>query len=81
MSNNGSYDRAIADYTQAIRLNPNIRDVFYNRAYAYTAKHDYDKAIADYAEAIRRAPATPGLILAAVWPTKPRAKRRRPPPI
>ncbi len=45
------YDRAIADYDEAvIRLNEDA--TAYNRGNAYAAKHLYDRAIADYDEAI-----------------------------
>jgi tetratricopeptide (TPR) repeat protein len=46
------YDRAIADYTDAIRLEPNFAHAFYNRGTAYQVKRDYDHAIADYTDAI-----------------------------
>jgi lipoprotein NlpI len=49
---NGNYDRAITDYSEAIRLNP--APVFFTRrGYVYHAKGEYDRAIADYNEAIR----------------------------
>jgi tetratricopeptide (TPR) repeat protein len=51
------YDRAIADYTEAIRLNPNDAFAFCARGNAYyTGKKDYDRAIADYSEAVRFKP-------------------------
>ncbi|MDR0456536.1 MAG: tetratricopeptide repeat protein [Treponema sp.] len=51
----GDYDRAIADYTQTIRLDPKWAGaiVYYQRGNAYSNKYDYDRAIADYSEAIR----------------------------
>ena len=52
----GDYDRAIADYTEAIRLDPKFADAYYERGAAYSAKGDYDRAIADYTEAIRLNP-------------------------
>lgn len=52
----GNYDRAIADYDQAIRLKPNDADSFINRAITYRKKGDYDRAIADYDEAISLKP-------------------------
>ena len=45
-------DRAIRDFSQAIRLRPNS-DLFANRGLAYFNKSDYDHAIQDYDEAIR----------------------------
>jgi len=47
------YDRAIADYSEAIRLDRNYAFAFNNRGLAYATKGDYDRAIPDYNEAIR----------------------------
>jgi tetratricopeptide (TPR) repeat protein len=49
----GDYDRAIADYTQAIRIDPNHAKAYNNRGAAYADKRDNDRAIADYTQAIR----------------------------
>jgi tetratricopeptide (TPR) repeat protein len=49
----GDYDRAIADLTQAIRLDPNNVYAYYMRGSAYHEKKDYDRAIADFTQAIR----------------------------
>lgn len=40
----GNYDRAIQDYNEAIRLNPNYVDAFNDRGNAYFDKKDYDRA-------------------------------------
>jgi len=48
----GEYDKAIADYDQAIRLNPKYAWAYHNRGYAWYGKGEYDKAIADYDKAI-----------------------------
>jgi tetratricopeptide (TPR) repeat protein len=50
------YDRAIADYTEAIRIDPKNSASFNSRANAYSGKGDRDRAIADYDEAIRLNP-------------------------
>ena len=55
-STKGQYDRAIADYDQAIRLNPSHGIAFYNRGYAWRAKGEYDRSIADYDQAIQLDP-------------------------
>ena len=47
-----SIDKAIADYTEAIRLNPKDAKAYYNRGLVYVKKGDHDKAIADFTEAI-----------------------------
>jgi tetratricopeptide (TPR) repeat protein len=50
------YDRAIEDFDQAIRLNPNYALAFVNRGGAYSAKGQYDRAIEDFDQAIRLNP-------------------------
>src|SRR5437016_1925492 len=50
------YDQAIADYSEAIRLDPKNADIYSRRGTAYQLKSDYDRAIADYSEAIRLDP-------------------------
>jgi lipoprotein NlpI len=52
----GDYDRAITEYSEAIRLDPNYAMAFNARGIAYRAKRDYDRAIADYDQAIRLNP-------------------------
>jgi tetratricopeptide (TPR) repeat protein len=47
------YDRAIADYSEAIKIDPEKSSYYYFRGDAYKAKQDYDRAIADYSEAIK----------------------------
>jgi tetratricopeptide (TPR) repeat protein len=54
--NKGDYDRAIADYTQALRLDPNDANAYYWRGYVYSNKGDYDLAIADYTQSLRLDP-------------------------
>jgi tetratricopeptide (TPR) repeat protein len=52
----GQGDRAIEDYDQAIRLDPNYAIAFYNRGLAYKGKGQPDRAIADYDQAIQLDP-------------------------
>src|SRR5919199_4295894 len=52
----GDTERAIADYSEAIRLKLDYALVFYNRGDAYANKSKYDHAIADFSEAIRLKP-------------------------
>jgi tetratricopeptide (TPR) repeat protein len=52
----GDLDGAIADYDQAIRLNPGDHFAFNNRANTWRDKGDLDRAIADYTEALRLDP-------------------------
>jgi tetratricopeptide (TPR) repeat protein len=50
---NGDYDKSIADYTQAIAIEPKAADHFLNRGSVYERKGDKSKAISDYSEAIK----------------------------
>lgn len=51
------YDKAIAHYTEAIRLDPKNAETYCDRGDIYLLqKGDYDSAIADYTEAIRLKP-------------------------
>src|SRR5712692_6754106 len=52
----GEYDRAVADYNEAIWLDPKYATAYGNRGNSYRLKRDYDRAIADYSEAIRLDP-------------------------
>jgi tetratricopeptide (TPR) repeat protein len=49
----GDVDHAIADYNEAIRINPKGSLAITFRGAAYHVRGDYDHAIADYDEAIR----------------------------
>jgi tetratricopeptide (TPR) repeat protein len=51
-----NYDSAIADYSDAIRLDPQYALAFTNRGAAYYQKQNYDRAIADLSEAVRLDP-------------------------
>jgi tetratricopeptide (TPR) repeat protein len=48
--------KAIADSTEAIRLDPQNADAYCNRGDAHSDGYDYDRAIADYSESIRLEP-------------------------
>jgi tetratricopeptide (TPR) repeat protein len=53
----GNFDGAIADYNEAIRLNPKNAALAFNEpGSAYKSKGDTDRAIADFTEAIRLDP-------------------------
>ena len=47
------YDRAIADFTQAIKLDPKDAFAIHDRGVAYYEKHDFERAIADFEAAIK----------------------------
>ena len=50
------FAEAIADYSEAIRLNPDFAYHHDNRGDVYLQMKDYEKAIADYSEAVRLDP-------------------------
>jgi hypothetical protein len=52
----GGFDKAIANFSEAIQARPHDAIAFYSRGNAYESKGDYDRAIADYNEAIRLNP-------------------------
>jgi tetratricopeptide (TPR) repeat protein len=54
--NNSDYDKAIADYTEAIRLDPKDTETYCYRGLAFEQKGEYDKAVADCTEIIRLSP-------------------------
>lgn len=66
------YDRAIADYSEAIRLNSDYSPFYYARGNSRRARGDNDRAIADYSEAIRLDPKYAMSYLARGW-----AKRQK----
>ncbi|MGC2234529.1 MAG: tetratricopeptide repeat protein [Pyrinomonadaceae bacterium] len=49
----GDLAGAIANYTQAIKLNPRSADAFYNRALAYYDDENYSNAVSDYTKSIQ----------------------------
>ncbi len=52
----GELDEAIADYSRALRLDPNHVKGYNRRASAWSGKGEYDKAIADCNQALRLRP-------------------------
>ena len=50
---NGEYDRAIQDYDQSIKINPNYPKAFNNRGVAYQKKGEYERATKDFDEAYK----------------------------
>src|SRR5205823_7762660 len=74
----GEYDRALADFNEAIRLDSTLAPAFHNRGWLRAIRREYDRALADYAEAIRLDPnqPTPFSSRAWLWATCPEAKYR-----
>lgn len=58
----GDYDRAIADYTQALKLDSGSIEAYKNRALAYMNKSQQDKALAtaDFRQIMKLTPRVPG---------------------
>jgi tetratricopeptide (TPR) repeat protein len=52
----GEYENAIADYTEAIRVDTTFAIAYLNRGRVYAEIGDYDRAITNYTEAIRLDP-------------------------
>ena len=48
----GNFDLAIEEYTEAIALDPQFASAYNNRGFAYASQGDFDRAIADYDQAI-----------------------------
>jgi tetratricopeptide (TPR) repeat protein len=67
----GEHDRAIADFDEAIRLDPKSAFAYNNRGGAYASKGDYARAIADYDQALTLDPSL------AATRQKPRARPDR----
>ena len=49
---NRDFDKAIEDYTELIRLQPEDAHAYYSRGKAYTERGELEKATADYTKAI-----------------------------
>ena len=54
--NEGEFDKAISNYTEAIRLDPKAAKAYVGRGEAHWSKGNFDCAIADCTEAIRLNP-------------------------
>ena len=48
----GDFDRAIADYDKAIKLEPDFAEAYFSRGIAYSPKGEKEKAIADFKKVI-----------------------------
>jgi tetratricopeptide (TPR) repeat protein len=52
----GEPARALADYSEAIRLDPSNADAYFNRGNAAHDRGEFDRAIADFTDAVRLRP-------------------------
>ncbi|MCX6251802.1 MAG: tetratricopeptide repeat protein [Bacteroidetes bacterium] len=51
-ANLGRWDKAIADFSRALDIDPKDRDTYYNRGIAYSTLRQWNKAIEDYSKVI-----------------------------
>jgi tetratricopeptide (TPR) repeat protein len=67
-----NYDKALADYEQALRIDPQEAVFYRDRGNVALARKQYDRALADYSEAIRQNPKyyVPFLQRGKVWVVK-----------
>lgn len=54
------YEKAIAEFDEAIRIGPSFAETYVDRGFAFSSKGNYDKAIADYDKAIQLDPQNVG---------------------
>ena len=71
----GDFDRAIADFSAAIKVDPQFSSAFVNRCVAYKDKGENDRAIEDCDKAIRYEPNVLSPITIAALPMRRRATR------
>lgn len=74
----GEYEKAILDYNEAIRRDPECAVTYYNRGVTWQASGVFDKAITDYTRAIELGPEDPDFYNCLAWvlATCPEAKHR-----
>ena len=58
-ANKGDFDRAIADFDQAIQLDPKNTKAYYNRGMAWEKKRSLQAALADFKVHAQLAPSDP----------------------
>ena len=61
------YAKAVADYSEALRLMPHIQLVRFRRGQAYNALKDYEQAAHDFKEALARQPNLTDVQAAYAW--------------
>ena len=72
------FDRAIADYTKAIEIDPEHVGAYNDRGLAYTNKSDYQRAIADVTKAVELSAKSPPPITIPVPPPPVKATKSVP---
>ncbi len=66
-SDKREYDRAIAEFNEALRLDPKHAGAYFQRGFALQSKGDYARAITDYLEVTRIEPANANPHNSAAW--------------
>ncbi len=61
------YDKAIATFTDAIKLDPKYADAYFGRGKTFLRMKRVDKASVDFAEALRLAPENPEVLNGLAW--------------
>ena len=67
LTDDGQFARAIADYDEALRLDPAFSPVYGGRAVAHAGLGDFDASMADFREAMRLQPDDPELLNSFCW--------------
>jgi len=55
-SQRGDWHQAIAEYSEAIRINPHLTEAYFNRALCHSKKKDWENAVTDCTEVLRLKP-------------------------
>ena len=81
----GKYQEAVAQYTEALRINPNYAEAHYNLGNAFDHLGKYQEAVAQYTEALRinpimRRPIATWEMLLIAWANIKRPLRNTPKP-
>ena len=65
----GDHKKAVANFAEAVRVQPTLFDAYYSCGVAYSWMCDDDKAIAQFSEAIRLKPKRRTSLLCGDTPT------------
>ena len=49
----GDYDKAIIDFTEALKIDPKDYRIYFGRGYSWQVKREHEKAIDDFSEALK----------------------------
>jgi len=65
--NNGDFNKAIEEFTEAIKIDPNYATAYRNRGITYKRINDYINANSDFTQVIRINPSVPDNRLNGTW--------------